>query len=243
MMTAEQAERPDEARDSVPQGVSVSCCNDCLGRILVACEYSGAVRDAFGDLGWDAWSCDILPSETPGNHRQCDVFGGILAEGWDALIFFWPCTYLCRSGQQWLTRTPKNPKPGILYGEPRRAALKEHAYNFRRLLTCGIPRIAGENPRMNCHAAKIVGPSSQKIQPWEFGHGECKETHLWLRNLPPLMATDLVSGREQRIFNMSPGKNRGHERSRTFAGIAKAMANQWTHAMRLSFPMEKKERR
>jgi hypothetical protein len=83
---------------------------------------------------------------------------------------------------------------------------------------------------MNCHAAKIVGPSSQKIQPWEFGHGECKETHLWLRNLPPLMPLlggGLVSGREQRIFKMSPGKNRGHERSRTFSGIAKAMATQW----------------
>lgn len=231
MTTLEQSKPADEARDLVLRSGAVSSCNDLLGRILVACEYSGAVRDEFAKLGWYAVSCDLLPSETPGNHRQCDVFGGILDEGWDALIFFWPCTYLCRSGQQWLTRTPKKPKPGILYGEPRRAALKEHAHNFRRLLTCGIHHIAGENPRMNCHAAKIVGPSSQKIQPWEFGHGECKETHLWLRRLPPLMATALMSGREQRIFNMSPGKNRSHERSRTFLGIAKAMATQWTQAI------------
>lgn len=203
-----------------------------LGRVLVACEYSGAVRNEFSKLGWYSVSCDLLPSETPGNHRQCDVFSGILDEGWDVLIFFWPCTYLCRSGQQWLTRTPKQPKPGTLYGEPRRNALKEHAQNFRRLLDCGIPHIAGENPRMNCHAAKIVGPSSQKIQPWEFGHGECKETHLWLRNLPPLMATALMSGRDQRIFKMAPGENRGHERSRTFSGIAAAMAKQWTEWLR-----------
>jgi len=198
------------------------------GRILVACEYSGTVRDSFAALGWDAWSCDILPSETPGNHRQCDVFCGILSEGWNALIFFWPCTYLCRSGQTWMTRLPKKPKPEILYGEPRRKAMLESAQNFLRLLTCGIPHIAGENPRMHCHAAKIVGLSSQKIQPWEFGHGECKETHLWLKNLPPLMATSLVVGREQRLHRMSPGKNRGHERSRTFKGIAEAMAKQWS---------------
>lgn len=204
------------------------------GRILVACEYSGMVRDGFAALGWDAWSCDLLPTEKPGQHRQCDVFSGILEENWDVLLFFWPCTYLCRSGQQWLTRTPKKPEAGILYGSQRMAALKEHAHNFRRLLTCGIPHIAGENPRMNCHAAKIVGPSSQKIQPWEFGHGECKETHLWLRNLPPLMPTALVPGREQRIFKMSPGKNRGHERSRTYSGIALAMATQWTDAMKPS---------
>lgn len=196
-------------------------------RVLVGCEFSGTVRDAFLSLGHDAWSCDLLPTERPGNHIQDDLFNH-LNEGWDILIFFWPCTYLCRSGQQWLTRTPEKPKEGILYGEPRWVALKEHAHNFRRLLTCGIPRIAGENPRMNCHAAKIVGPSSQKVQPWDFGHGECKETHLWLRNLPPLMSTDLVTGREQRIFRMSPGKNRGCERSRTFSGMAKAMAEQWT---------------
>lgn len=202
-------------------------------RILVACEFSGVVRDAFAARGHDAWSCDLLPSERPGNHIQGDVFKIINrpfygdGDDWDMLIFFWPCTYLCRSGQQWLTRSPAKPKPDILYGEARWAALNDHAQKFRRLLDCNIKRVAGENPRMNCHAARIVGPSSQKIQPWEFGHGECKETHLWLRNLPPLMPTKLVQGREQRIFNIPPGKDRWKDRSRTFLGIANAMAAQW----------------
>ena len=154
------------------------------------------------------------------------------SEEWDALILFWPCTYLCRSGKQWLTRTPKNPKPGILYGEPRWAALKEHAHNFRRLLTCGIPHIARREPANELPRREVRRAVSQKIQPWEFGHGECKETHLWLSNLPPLMATDLVTGRDQRIFNMPPGKNRDTDKIRTFSGIAEAMANQWTLATR-----------
>lgn len=197
-------------------------------RVLIGCEYSGAVRRAFRALGHDAWSCDLLPAEDGSpHHYQSDIFQIIASQGWDALIFFWPCTFLCRSGQQWLNRFPKKPKANILYGPARQSALREHATNFKKLLDCGIPLIGGENPKMNCHAEKIVGRSSQKIQPWEFGHGETKETHLWLRGLPPLMATDIVTGREQRIFKMSPGKNRGHERSRTYQGIASAMALQW----------------
>lgn len=198
-------------------------------RILVGCERSGIVRSAFRKRGHDAWSCDLVPADDGSEfHFQCDIFK-VLDMGWDMLIFFWPCTYLTRSGQQWIYKTPANPKPGVLYGQKRWAALLQHAKNFKKLLDCGIPKIAGENPRMNCHAQRIVGFSSQKIQPWEFGHGEVKETHLWLRNLPPLNPTKWSPERNQRIFKLGPSENRAIERSKTFQGVADAMAEQWAH--------------
>jgi hypothetical protein len=196
-------------------------------KVLVACEESGKVRDAFARRGHDAWSCDILPSRLHGQHIQDDVFKH-LDEKWDMMIFFWPCTNMLLSGVRWLTTVPNKPKAGILYGAERMAALKSDAESFRRLLHAPIPKICGENPTMTGQAQKIIGtPWKQKIQPWQFGHGETKATFLWLKNLPPLVPTNIVPGREARIHKMSPGANRSRDRSETYQGIADAMASQW----------------
>lgn len=143
-----------------------------MKRILVACEYSGRVRDAFAAKGWDAWSCDFEPSDTPGNHHQGDV-RDLLVEHWDMMIAFPPCTYLCSSGMHWTTR-------GF-----RDAKLTEDALNFvHLLLNSGIPRIAIENP-VGAINTRICKPS-QMIQPWQFGDNASKRTCLWLKNLPLL---------------------------------------------------------
>jgi site-specific DNA-cytosine methylase len=179
-------------------------------KVLVACEYSGTVRDAFIAAGHEAVSCDLLPTESPGPHYQCCALE-VLDMGWDLMIAHPPCTHLAVSGARWF----KDKK------EEQALALDF----VRLLLQAPIHRIAIENP-VSVISTRIRKPD-QIIQPWQFGHGETKTTCLWLQNLPPLQPTNIVEGREQRIHKMSPSKNRWKERSRTYQGIAKAMAEQW----------------
>lgn len=179
-------------------------------KILIACEYSGTVREAFSKLGHDAWSCDLLETEIPGNHLQCDV-REILGDGWDMMIAHPPCTHLAVSGARWF--------------KDKKVEQAEALEFVRLLLNAPIQRIALENP-ISIISSHIRKPD-QIIQPWQFGHGETKATCLWLQNLPKLQPTNIVEGREQRIWKMPPGENRWKERSRTFEGIAQAMANQW----------------
>ena len=188
-----------------------------LGRVLVACEYSGSVRDAFAALGWEAWSCDILPSEKPGNHYQGDV-RDILGNGWDILIAHPPCTHLAVSGARW-------------FPAKRASGEQQEALDFVRLLLAApIPHIALENP-ISIISSQVRKPD-QVIQPWQHGHGETKATCLWLKGLPKLQPSNVVEGREQRVWKLPPSADRWKERSRTFAGIAKAMAVQWTNSTR-----------
>lgn len=190
-------------------------------RVLVACEFSGIVRDAFRERGHDAWSCDLLRSERPGNHFQNDVRDVLERESFDLMIAHPPCTYLCRSGQRWL----KKPD-GSINGE-RWAHLLWAVEFFNFLLDYPIRRVAVENPMMHCHARERIRRHDQIVQPWEFGHPETKATCLWLKGLPPLMVTAMVQGREGRIHNERPAPDRGKKRSVTYAGIATAMAEQW----------------
>jgi hypothetical protein len=196
-------------------------------RILVACEFSGTVRDAFAALGHDAWSCDLLPSERPGPHLQCEV-EKVLDRDWDLMVAHPPCTYLTNAGVRHLHSVPS--RNGVLckvHGEARWQAMREGAALFRMLLDAPIARICIENPIPHRYAREIIGPYTQLIQPWQFGHGETKATCLWLKGLPPLTPTDVVAGREARVHRMPPGPDRWKERSRTFPGIAAAMAAQW----------------
>ncbi len=194
-------------------------------RVLVGCEFSGVVRDAFRARGHDAMSCDLLPTENPGPHYEGDV-RDVLADGWDLAIFHPECTYLCRAGQRWLN-APDDWRPGKLKGQPRHLATARAVDFFLSLKAAEIPRIAIENPRPGSHVAHLIGKPNQVVQPWQFGHGETKATGLWLKNLPELVPTDVVEGRENRIHRMPPGPDRWRERSRTFPGIAAAMADQW----------------
>ena len=186
-----------------------------MKRILIACEFSGRVREAFRRKGWDAWSCDLLPTDIPGQHIQDDVLPH-LDDGWDMLIAHPPCTRLCNSGVRWLAE--RN-----LWD-----SMREGAEFFKRFLDCDIPRKAVENPIPHCYALAIIGRKyDQIIQPWQFGHGETKATCLWLDGLPPLVPTAIVGGRLQRVFSLPPGPDRSKIRSMTFQGIADAMAAQW----------------
>jgi site-specific DNA-cytosine methylase len=180
-------------------------------RVLVACEFSGVVRDAFTAQGHRAASCDILPTETLGEHYQKDV-REILDLGWDLMIAHPPCTHLAVSGARWF--------------KDKKAEQAQALEFVRLLLDAPIERIALENP-VSIISSRIRKPD-QVIQPWQFGHGETKATCLWLKNLPKLAPTNIVDGREARIHRMSPGPDRWKERSRTFLGIAQAMAAQWT---------------
>lgn len=181
-------------------------------RVLVACEYSGIVRDAFIAAGHDAMSCDLLPTERPGPHYQGDV-RDVLNDGWELMIAHPPCTHLAVSGARHF--------PAKIADGRQQAAL-----DFVRLLMAApIPMIAIENP-ISIISSRIRKPD-QVIQPWQFGHGETKTTCLWLKNLPRLIPAQIVSGREQRIHKMPPGPDRWKERSRTYPGIAAAMADQW----------------
>lgn len=179
-------------------------------RVLVACEFSGVVRDAFLALGHDAMSCDLLETEAPGPHHIGDV-RDLLGQGWDLMVAHPPCTYLCSSGARWWRG---------------REHLQRDAFLFvLDLWKSPIRRIAIENPPGAL--GTLFRPADQYIQPWQFGHGETKATGLWLRNLPPLRPTALVEGREPRVHRMPPSPERWRERSRTCTGIAAAMAEQW----------------
>ena len=188
-------------------------------KILIACEFSGVVREAFNSIhGCYAVSCDLLPAEDGriDYHYQGDV-REILEAGWDMMIAFPPCTRLCNSGVRWL-------KERNLWNE-----MEDAAYFFKSLMNYfPIRRVAVENPIMHHYARDIVGRGyDQIIQPWMFGHPEQKQTCLWLRGLPKLRPTNVVSGREQRVWKEPPSKERWRERSRTLPGIAMAMAEQW----------------
>lgn len=194
-------------------------------KVLVACEYSGAVRDAFIGGGHDAWSCDLLPTDAPGPHIQGDVLQ-VLAQGWDLMVAHPPCTYMTNSGVSWLHKQPK-----------RWALLEDAAKFFRALWDAPIQRIAIENPIMHKYAKQRIGglQQAQVIQPWMFGHMEQKATCLWLKNLPPLTQTKnvraemklLPDNQRQRLHYLPPSADRWKLRSTTYAGIAAAMAEQW----------------
>jgi hypothetical protein len=195
-------------------------------KVLVACEYSGRVRDAFIAKGHDAISCDLLPTDVPGPHYQGDVLELIRRESFDLMVAHPPCTYLCSSGLHWNNRVPG------------RAEKTEEALEFvRALLFCGIPKIALENPQ-GCIGTRIR-KSDQVIQPWQFGHDASKSTHLWLKGLLPLRPTSIIEPRlvdgKKRWANqtdsgqnrLGPSEDRWKIRSETYAGIAEAMASQW----------------
>ena len=185
---------------------------DKIMRVLVACEYSGKVRDAFLALGHDAMSCDLLPTDSPGPHYQGDVFD-VINDGWDLMIAHPPCTHLAVSGARH-------------FAAKQASGVQQEALDFvKRLLDAPIERIALENP-ISIISSQIRKPD-QIIQPWQFGHGETKATCLWLKNLPLLMPTNIVEGREARIHKMPPSKDRWKKRSETYQGIAEAMAQQW----------------
>lgn len=179
-------------------------------KVLVACEYSGVVRDAFLKQGHNAISCDLLPTEQPGPHYEGNVLD-ILDNGWDLMIAHPPCTHLAVSGARWFKDKQQEQKEALDF--------------VRVLLDAPIKHIALENP-VSVISSKIRKPN-QIIQPWQFGHGETKKTCLWLKNLPPLQPTNIVEGREQRIWKLPPSKDRWKLRSITYQGIADAMAQQW----------------
>lgn len=181
-------------------------------RVLVACEFSAIVRDAFLGVGHDAWSCDLLETEgDPGRHIAGDVLD-VLGDGWDLMVAHPPCTHLAVSGARWFSG---------------RRAEQEAALEFvRALMGAPIARIAIENP-ISVISTRIRRPD-QIIQPWMFGHGETKATCLWLKGLPRLVPTAVVDGRAAKVHRMSPGPERWRERSRTYPGVAEAMAKQWT---------------
>lgn len=184
-------------------------------RVLIACEYSGAVRDAFRRGGHDAMSCDLLPTEAPGPHYQGDV-RDVLDYPWDLMVAHPPCTHLSVSGAR--------------HFEAKRMDGRQQAAVafFMALARAPIPRIAIENPV--CIMSSMWRKADQVIQPWQFGHGETKATCLWLKGLPLLRPTTVVEGRENRVHRMPPSPERWKERSRTFAGIAESMAAQWGRA-------------
>jgi len=179
-------------------------------KVLVACEYSGRVRDAFKARGHDAWSCDLLPTDVEGQHIQGSVLD-VLDQGWDLMIAHPPCTHLAVSGARWFKDKREEQHQALCF--------------VSALLNAPIDKIALENP-ISVISTKIKKPT-QIIQPWQFGHGETKATCLWLKNLPKLEPTDIVEGREARVHKMAPSADRWKLRSLTFTGIAKAMAEQW----------------
>lgn len=198
-------------------------------RVLVACEFSGRVRDAFRKKGHDAWSCDLIPSEPYSvYHIQDDVLN-VLNHSWDLMIAHPPCTYLTNAGVRHLHDHVKMRRGNrtAVFGSKRWVAMHESAVFFRNLLNAPIDKICVENPVPHKYAKHIIDDYSQLIQPWQFGHGETKATCLWLKNLPNLKSTNLVEGREARIHKMSPSPDRGKLRSITYQGIADAMAEQW----------------
>lgn len=182
-------------------------------KVLVACEYSGVVRDAFIAKGHKAVSCDLLPTDAAGPHYQGDVFD-IINDGWDLMIAHPPCTHLAVSGARH-------------FAAKQASGVQQEALAFvQRLLDAPIERIALENP-VSIISSRIRKPD-QIVQPWQFGHGETKATCLWLKNLPLLTPTNIVDGREAKVHRMPPSANRWKLRSTTYSGIANAMAAQWS---------------
>lgn len=179
-------------------------------RVLVACEFTGTVRDAFRRAGHDALSCDFLATEAPGPHYQGDVLD-IIDSGFDLMIAHPPCTHLAVSGARWFPDKQQEQAEALAF--------------VRALMTAPIPRICIENP-VSIISSHIRQPD-QIIQPWQFGHGETKATCLWLKNLPPLQPTNIVDGREPRVHLLPPSPDRWKLRSATYTGIAEAMADQW----------------
>lgn len=181
-------------------------------KVLIGCEYSGVVRDAFTALGHDAMSCDLLPTDAPGSHYEGDI-RDVLDYPWDMAVFHPPCTHQSVSGSRH-------------FEAKRLDGRQQQGVSFSLMLAkCDIPRIALENPVSIL--STLWRKPDQIIQPWQFGHGETKATCLWLKGLPMLQATDVVEGRDDRIHKMPPSVDRGKLRSRTYAGIAAAMASQW----------------
>jgi hypothetical protein len=178
-------------------------------RVLIACEFSGVVREAFAQRGHDAWSCDLLPTEIPGQHYQCPV-DRVLDGCWDLIVAHPPCTHLAVSGARWWAG---------------REAEQRDAIAFARQFEPYADRVAVENPIGRL--STVWRKPDQIIQPWQFGHGEVKATCLWLKGLPKLVPTNIVSGREARVHKMPPSPTRWKERSKTLSGIASAMAQQW----------------
>lgn len=186
-------------------------------KVLVACEFSGVVRDAFIARGHDAMSCDLRPTEKPGPHYQGDVINVMHENTWDLMIAHPPCTHLAVSGARHFAAKR---------ADGRQQEAVEFFMDF--VLRAGnIPRICIENPV--CIMSTLYRKPDQIIQPWQFGHGETKKTCLWLKGLPKLVPTNIVEGREARIWRMAPGPDRERERSRTFQGIADAMSSQWSN--------------
>lgn len=193
-------------------------------RVLIACEESQVVCKAFRERGHEAYSCDILP--TSGDHPEWHIQTNVLymmhepiwfseSKKWDLLIAFPPCTYVCFAGIRWNVGNPE-----------RTQKTSDSIEFFKRLYYCGIQKVAIENP-VGVIPRHTGIKWTQMIHPWEHGHGEQKKTCLWLKNLPSLIPTDIVEGREQRIFKMGPSTTRSTDRSKTYPGIAKAMAEQW----------------
>jgi len=181
-------------------------------KVLIACEYSGKVRDAFIAAGHDAMSCDLLPTDSPGPHYQGSVFD-VLDNGWDLMVAHPPCTDLAVSGAKH-------------FATKRADGRQQTSIDFfMRLANAPIEKIAIENPV--CIMSTEWRKPDQIIQPWMFGHGETKATCLWLKNLPKLVPTKIVDGREARIHKMPPSPDRWKKRSETYLGIAQAMADQW----------------
>ncbi len=193
--------------------------------VLVACEFSGVVREAFRRRGHNAWSCDLRPSESAegGHHLEGDVRHWLNTPvwPWDLIIAHPPCTYLCNSGVRWLTG-------GVGQNDARWEAMYDAATFFHTLLDADAGGICAENPIPHKYAVKWIGRKyDQIIQPWQFGHGETKATCLWLKNLPPLRPTNIVQGREARIHKMPSSRDQAKLRSITYQGVAEAMASQW----------------
>ena len=195
-------------------------------RVLIACEFSGTVRRAFADRGHDAWSCDLLEAEDQSKNHIIGDARDYLSDGWDLMVAHPPCTRLCNSGVRWLHNPPIGKTLASMWDD-----LRDGAALFSAFWNAPIERIAVENPIMHKHARaqiKNFQPPSQVIQPWMFGHGETKATCLWLKGLPKLAPTQLVDGRKPRVHHMPPSPTRWKERSRTYEGVAHAMAAQWS---------------